>query len=125
MLTAVAAEAEGHAGAHAEGVPKHRPLLQHRQHAAHDGACRTYAEYATKLYLQKLHVGTSICPVRTQQQYCEPTPLLCMSLEKDACIVFDDRASVVCPCSPAAAVLAAIRFSHPRLRGHPSSAAML
>lgn len=42
-LTAVAAEAEGHAGAHAEGVPHHRTLLQHRQHAAHDRSSGTCA----------------------------------------------------------------------------------
>ena len=45
-LTAVAAEAEGHAGARAQGVPPQGGLPQHRQDAAHDsprGTCATHA----------------------------------------------------------------------------------
>ena len=49
VLTAVAAEAEGHAGARAQGVPPKGGLSQHRQDTAHDSPRSTCATYAADM----------------------------------------------------------------------------
>lgn len=111
ILTSVDADAERHACSHADGVLHDRRLPQDCQHATRQSACCACAEV--------LAISASC------SQCVSGTPLI--TLASAAHMIFASQpfanARDIC-IVPATAVLAPTRFSQPRLRGHPSGAAM-
>lgn len=90
VLTAVAAEAEGHAGARAEGVPPQGGLPQHRQDTAHDGprrACGTHAADTLKA-CARLRSSLLVSPILRRSIRLLPTrghasmPAACMRISR-------------------------------------------